>query len=105
MNSQDFDYEEFDSEEFDDSFRELDLEKIKSKIDTYRTPVLCEMITCNRYFKINNELTIICMEELAKRRVNGDNFNFEEFIENSLNDLPKIDLSIPNIKDLFGKIK
>jgi hypothetical protein len=98
-------FEELDSEEFDNSFQELDIEKIKSKLDTYKSEVLCEMITCNRYFKMNNDLTVICMEELSRRREKGDLFNFEDFIESSLNDLPKIDLSIPSIKDMINKIK
>ena len=79
----------------------LDIERIKNNIDQYSSVKLCEMIVCNRYFGINQEITVFCMEELAKRRINGDDFNFEKFIEDSNKELPELNFSIPNFKDIL----
>lgn len=76
----------------------LDIELIKSKIPTYTSTKLCEMIVCDRYFGFNKEINVICMEELAKRRLSGDSFDFESFIEESLKDLPPLDFS--NVLDI-----
>ena len=39
---------------------------------------------------INREFAIACMKELANRRKNGEDFNYEEFIEEEINKIPKI---------------
>lgn len=43
------------------------------------------------YKLLNNfkELSIKCMQELMDRRASGDQFNFEEYIEDQLKDTPK----------------
>lgn len=81
---------------------ELDIEKIKLNLHLYNTETICEIIVCNRYLNVYNELTVLCMNELSSRRVNGDNFDFEKHIDNSLNALPKININIPDIGTLFG---
>jgi hypothetical protein len=42
-------------------------------------------------FKTSQEIRIACMKELAQRRINGDQFNFEEHIKNNYNKFPKLD--------------
>jgi hypothetical protein len=83
----------------------LDVEKIKSNIQTYGSEKLCEMIVCDRYFGFNQEITVICMEELSRRRSTGDVFDFESYIKNSESKLPVLDFKLPDFKQLIGQIK
>ena len=92
--------EEFDDdEEFD--LVEFDIEKIRSKIPTYTSKKLCEMIVCDRYFGCYKDIAAICMEELANRRLAGDEFKFEEFISQSMEGLPSLNFNIPDISSVL----
>jgi hypothetical protein len=91
------DNEDLESEPFD-------LNSIKEDIHTYSSDKLCEMIVCDRYFGCYKEIAIFCMEELAKRRINGDQFDFESHIEKSLSEMPKIDLSIPDLGNVLRQL-
>lgn len=82
----------------------LDLKVVQEKVPTYSTTKLCEMIVCDRYFGCYKEIAIMCMEELGKRRAAGENFNFEQYIEDAFNQLPKLDLSVPNISDVLNTV-
>jgi hypothetical protein len=99
-------FDDFEFEDNDDILDEkLDIEKIKSNIGSYKDETLCEIIVCNRYFNINNDLTVICMSELGQRRANGNSFDFETFIQKNLDDLPKINLNVFDLSSLFGDAK
>jgi hypothetical protein len=41
------------------------------------------------------------MEELAKRRMAGDTFNFESYIDQAYNELPVLDFSMPDIRTVL----
>lgn len=82
----------------------LDLDKIKANLSKYSSEKLCEMIVCDRYFGCYKELAIICMEELANRRIAGNQYDFESYIEKSYNELPKLDFSIPDIGDVMRQV-
>lgn len=82
----------------------LNVDKIKELLPTYTSEKLCEMIVCDRYFGCYKDVAIMCMEELARRRIAGDEFNFESYIENSLKDMPVIDLSIPDLGDVLRQL-
>lgn len=88
-----------DDEDFDLST--FDLEIVKSKINNYSSKKLCEIIVCDRYFKCYNDLAVVCMNELVLRRVNGDNFNYEQIINNSLDELPEVKFEIPDFSELL----
>jgi len=79
----------------------LSLNEMKLKIPTFSSDKLCEIIVCERYFGSFKELAIMSMEELGNRRLKGDNFDFESYIELSLKDLPKLDMSVPNIGNVI----
>lgn len=76
----------------------LDVEKIKNTITAYSSEKLCEMIVADRYFGINQEVAIACMEELAARRVAGDSFAFETFIDDAYSKLPPLNFNIPDLR-------
>jgi len=81
----------------------LDLEKLKEKVPTHTSEKLCEMIACDRYLGINKKLTIMCMEELAKRRDRGDNFDYESYIETSLAEYPALDFNLPDLRSIISQ--
>jgi hypothetical protein len=66
---------------------------------------LAEIIVAYRYFGLNKELSILAMEELSRRRVNGDPYDFESFIDKSLKDLPVIDLKVESIDKILKSLK
>lgn len=63
---------------------------------------LCEIVVANRYLGVMREEAIMCMEELAKRRANGDNFDYENHIEQLIKTLPKIHLDMSKIMKIPG---
>lgn len=97
----------------DDSVEEevkLDIDVVKANVPQYNSEKLCEMIVCDRYFGFEQKISIICMEELAKRRVAGDVFHFESYIEQIQKEMPVLDLVNPDLRTMLhqaisGKIK
>lgn len=81
----------------------LDLDVVRANIPGYSTQKLCEMIVCDRYFGCYHEMAIMCMEELAKRRAAGDNYDFEQYIQECLEKLPKFEIKLPNLRDVMAK--
>lgn len=63
---------------------------------------LCEIIIAQRYFNLEKKISIICMQELAKRRIDGEIFDFESYIENGIKKLPPLDLNISNISSVIS---
>jgi hypothetical protein len=83
----------------DIEYKPLDIELVRKNVPTYSSQKLCEMIVCDRYFGCYKEIAIICMEELAKRRQGGDDFLFENYIDESLKKLPELNLKGLNLRD------
>lgn len=90
-------HEPFEDEDGDFDNVEFNLDKIKSKIPTYSSEKLCEMVVCDRYFGCYNEMSLACMEELAARRIKGDKFDFEDYINKSMAELPVLNFDIPDL--------
>lgn len=88
---------------------EIDPTTIIDKIAEYSPQKLCDIVVCERYLGINKKLAICCMEELGRRRVGGDNFDFETYIDNALKDMPILNFTIPDLGDVLrsfsGKLK
>jgi hypothetical protein len=60
------------------------------------------MIVGYKYLGLYKNIAIMAMQELAKRRANGDSFNFEGYIDSSLKELPSIDLKMPSFDGFLG---
>jgi hypothetical protein len=95
--------------DLDDDLEDLEyspvpIEKIKLKLPSYTNEKLCEIIVCDRYFGCFKEMAVICMEELAVRRSNGNDFKFEDYIEKALSTLPKLNLNLPNLGDVLKQV-
>lgn len=82
----------------------LDIGQIKANLPQYSSQKLCEMIVCDRYFGFEHKISTICMEELAKRRLAGDIFNYETHIDLVTKELPVLDLSVaPDIRTIMNQ--
>jgi len=81
----------------------LDVNLVKEKIPSYSSEKLSEMIICDRYFGGFKEIALACMAELAKRRIMGDNFDFEKYIDDGLATLPKLEVKLPDLGDMLRK--
>lgn len=82
----------------------LDLKVVRDNVPTFDSVKLAEMIVCDRYFGCYREIAVLCMEELARRRIKGDQFDFESYIEKSLSELPKMDFSVPDLGDVLRQV-
>jgi hypothetical protein len=80
---------------------QFDFDKIKLNIQEYSNEKLCEMIVCDRYFGFEEKIAPICMEELAKRRINGDIFDFETYIDQAYKSLPVLNFTIPDLRTVL----
>lgn len=90
----------------DDDLEEvkLDIDQIKANLPQYGNQKLCEMIVCDRYFGFEKKISTICMEELARRRSEGDTFAFEAHIDQITKEMPVIDLSgTPDIRTILNQ--
>ena len=82
----------------------FNLQKIIDRLSGYTSQKICSMIVCDRYFGIDENLAIACMEELGNRRLQGDEFDFEGYIDEKLNELPKLDFSVPDLRSVLGRM-
>lgn len=81
----------------------FDLDKVKSNLPSYSTEKICEMIVCDRYFGFEEKVSSICMEELAKRRLAGDDFDFENYIDSAYKTLPELNFNT-DIRSLLQNV-
>ena len=58
---------------------------------------LCGIIICFRYTGLFEAKSLECMKELIQRRENGNDFPFEETIEEELKKLPKFKFDLKKI--------
>lgn len=83
----------------------LDINDLKDKIPTFDSQKLCEMIICHRYLGFNKDISLLCMNELSIRREAGDPFLFEDYISKSEKELPKLDFSLPDLREILSQLK
>lgn len=103
MKNEDLNLDDFTDDDDTDNLENipLNLGTIKENLPSYSSQKLCEMIVCDRYFGCYKEMAIMCMEELANRRIAGSTFDFESHIDKCYNELPKLDFSIPDLGDVL----
>jgi len=82
----------------------IDLDKFKVNVKQFLSDKLCDIIVSHRYLGFNEGAAIICMEELADRRKNGDSFQFESIIDDKQKELPEISFSVPDLRSVLGQI-
>lgn len=60
-----------------------------ASIKTSSSETLAAHVVVYRALKMNKDIAIACMEELAKRKSEGDSFDFDSYIETELAKIPK----------------
>lgn len=96
------DIDDFGEEDLE--YHPLNIEELKKNIPNYTSQKLCEMIAIDRCFGSYKEIAVICMEELAVRRIAGDNYEFEDYIDKAFSELPKLDFGIPDLRDVLRQV-
>ena len=81
----------------------LDLAQVRANVPQFSNEKLCDMIVTDRYLGLEHKVSSICMEELGKRRADGDTFEFETYIAKITKELPPLDFSLPNFQGLISK--
>lgn len=77
----------------------IELEEIKKA----SSKILAGFVVVYRTLHIFKERSILCMQELMARREAGDDFNFEEYIENEVNSMPK-PTDLAGMSKILGKV-
>ena len=90
-----------DDDQTEIEYKPLDVGRIRSNIGAYTSEKLAEMIVCHRYFGCYQEVAVVCMEELSRRRQSGQTFAFEDYIEQEFKKLPELKMSGINIRDVM----
>jgi hypothetical protein len=73
-----------------------------NNLSTAESKNLAAYVVLYRTLGINKELAILCMQELCKRRENGDTFEYEQFIDDETAKIPKP--SEPKISDAISLV-
>lgn len=60
-----------------------------ASVKTSPSETLAAHVVVYRALKINKDIALACMKELAKRKEDGDDFDFETYIEDELAKVPK----------------
>ena len=76
----------------------------KEDVSSFDSEKLCSLVACNRYIAMDKNMEVLAMQELAKRRQAGDNFNFESKIEEYSKRFIPIDTNIPQVIGMATKM-
>ena len=60
-----------------------------ASVKTSPSETLAAHVVVYRALKMNKDIALACMKELAKRKEDGDGFDFEAYIEKELAKVPK----------------
>lgn len=98
------DFDAVDTDDVDD-FSEMSEEEIKSNLNSFSAAKLADIVITSRYIGLYKDLAVDAMKELADRRIAGDTFQYEDYIDNQLKDLPKIDFTFAGVQSLLDQVK
>lgn len=82
----------------------LDIDKIRANLPAYSSEKLCEMIVCDRWLGIDPQIGLMCMQELADRRIAGSDFPFEKYMEEAQAKLPPLNFNVPDLRTTLSQI-
>jgi len=79
--------------------------EIPNNISTIDSKSLAAYIVLYRTLGMHKDLALICMQELCVRRGNGDNFEYEKFIDEEIAKVPKpSNIGLDGIMSLVGSL-
>lgn len=97
--------DDYDISDEDEEFEEMTAEELLTKLPEFKSIKLADLVVAHRYLGFYKELYVPCMEELAKRRIAGDNWDFEQYIEDQINDMPKISFNLNDVNAAIEQLK
>jgi len=97
--------EEIPEESEDDSEIEMNEDEIKDNLPSYSSEKLSDFVISHRYLGLYEKLSVLAMEELSRRRIAGDNFKYEDYIEKNLKELPVLNFEMKNINNIIASFK
>lgn len=92
-------------EEFDQSGDVFTTDQMKELLPIFSEIKLADIIVMDRYIGLYPELAVEAMKELSNRRINGNNFKYEEYIETTLKELPDLNFTLPEISSILDSLK
>ena len=84
---------------------DIDEKEIIKQVIDFSSEKLADIIVMHRYLGLYPTLSIAAMTELAARRAQGEQFNYEEYIIKHLSALPKLIINMNNVSNLFQKLR
>ena len=90
-----------EGDEIEEDTENLTDEEIKALIPKQPATKLADIVISFRYLGLYKDLSVLAMEELANRRLNGDTFQYEKYIEDNLKSLPKLNFNLSSLDDLI----
>lgn len=87
--------------EIEESIKKLDEKEVIENIGKYSNTKLADMVIVYRYFGLYEKISIAAMEELGKRRIAGDLFEYEKYIDANLATLPKLEFKITDLQSIM----
>ncbi len=93
-----------DLSEFEVNLDDLESEEVISLNDK-ESKVLADIVVSNRYLNMFPKLSKEAMEILAARRVNGENFPYEDYIDNKIKEMPQLNNVNYDFMSIIKKIR
>jgi hypothetical protein len=82
----------------------VDENEIIANIEKYDDHKLADMVITYRYFGLYENIAKAAMQELALRRNVGNTFEYEKYITDNLNGLPKLDFDVKSMGGVLGAL-
>ena len=91
--------------DLNEELSKLNEDEVINSLEKYSSQKLSDMIISHRYFGFYPKIAEAAMSELSSRRINGDNFDYEEYIEENFNKLPKLNFKIHDMLDVANMMR
>ena len=83
------------------TFLKKSIEDAIKRISESDSKFLASQVIIYKSLGMNREFALACMQELARRKLAGDDFDYQSFISEELDKLPKIQ-NLSGFKGSFG---
>ena len=88
-----------------DDFVEINETDAIDNLSAFSSEKLADIVIMHRYLGLYADLATAAMKELAVRREHDEVFEYETYIKNHLDRLPKLKVDLGSINNLVAKLK
>jgi len=85
--------------------KQLSEDELLAKLPELPEQKIADLIIANRYLGMFPNIATAAMSELSKRRENGSEFAYEQYITEQINKLPKLNFDVKNVSSLLNKFR